>query len=347
MQNKWLAALFFILFNLCANYSNATTPECAKGIWANNDRIIFLGENNQISIILKLYYGWYYDRTCENEEFDSIEKRKKNNTTSPVPVRLNTKFKKLSDEANAFEMDIFENEKLIDSIPFCIIDDELYLNFLMKDDSDIDKKTDSQLYGYWKGVNARKSIKVSGQDSQKEITSWFICEDGCYRLRFWQTDMKYDSNAIAAFTDADKVHSIKKHINTAGKTFTCANGKSGRIRNMEKFKKLPFELKFDKTKKICVWGKPDFKKIKNKSSRKELISIINEANSRICPIPPSPFPVSEFDFENKRYKNFQKEMTKTDFHWDLIDELEKDIEEIQILRKKQEAFGPRGKDFGM
>ena len=59
------------------------------------------------------------------------------------------------------------------------------------------------------------------------------------------------------------------------------------------------------------------------------MKIVKEANARRKPDPPALFPESNLDW-----------------HWDLIDMLEKDNELIQQVRARQKAFGPRGKDSG-
>ena len=46
-------------------------------------------------------------------------------------------------------------------------------------------------------------------------------------------------------------------------------------------------------------------------------------------MPPGPFADADLDL---------------DFHWDLIDELEKYHKEIQALRQRQKEFGPRPRD---
>ena len=55
--------------------------------------------------------------------------------------------------------------------------------------------------------------------------------------------------------------------------------------------------------------------------------MVKEANARRKPDPPPLFPES-----------------KLDWHWDLIDMLEKDNTLIQSVRERQRAFGPRAKD---
>ncbi len=69
------------------------------------------------------------------------------------------------------------------------------------------------------------------------------------------------------------------------------------------------------------------KRLAGRDTFEALIQIVKEANSRRKPDPPALFPESNLDW-----------------HWDLIDMLEKDNQIIQQVRESQKAFGPRGRD---
>ena len=60
------------IFLFMTFFINSEIPETLKGTWIRSDRIIFLEDSNNISVILKEYYGWYYDRTVEPEEFSDV-----------------------------------------------------------------------------------------------------------------------------------------------------------------------------------------------------------------------------------------------------------------------------------
>jgi hypothetical protein len=74
---------------------------------------------------------------------------------------------------------------------------------------------------------------------------------------------------------------------------------------------------------------PYLKQLAGRDTFEELIKIVKEANSKRKPDPPALFPPSDLDW-----------------HWDLLEMLEKDNKLIQEVRARQEAFGPRGKDSG-
>ncbi len=75
-------------------------------------------------------------------------------------------------------------------------------------------------------------------------------------------------------------------------------------------------------------SEPYLKKLVDKDSFEDLIKIIKTQNSKRKPEPPALFPPSDLDW-----------------HWDLIDMLEKDNQLIQAVRERQKQFGPRGKDL--
>ena len=69
-------------------------------------------------------------------------------------------------------------------------------------------------------------------------------------------------------------------------------------------------------------------KIVDKNDFEALMNIVKAANSRRKPDPPPLFPPKELDW-----------------HWDLIDYLEKDNTLVQQVRERQRAFGVRGKEL--
>ena len=78
---------------------------------------------------------------------------------------------------------------------------------------------------------------------------------------------------------------------------------------------------------ICGIGKANFTKVENIHDAKELLNLVQQLNSRRKPLPKPLFPPSNIDW-----------------HWDLIDNLEKNNKQVQEVRKRQREFGPRGKD---
>ena len=89
-------SIFFLLYLLVVFASSAEIPSEIKGIWKGDDRYIFIGEENQFAVILKEYYGWYYDRVVEPEGFSEISERKRNLATQKNAHHYSVDFSKVT-----------------------------------------------------------------------------------------------------------------------------------------------------------------------------------------------------------------------------------------------------------
>ena len=332
---KFKSSFFFLILFMMSVFSFSEIPEQLKGIWAGNDRIIFFGGNDEISIILKEYYGWYYDRAVEPEEFSRLNERKRNTATQKTGHDYKVSFEKIENAEDAWEMTIFIDEKTRSTIPVALIDGKIYLDFLVKSDLNAQNGTENSgeeseknpMLGYWQGVNSENSIRISQRNSKENIISWYITENGAYQLRFWQTKMAHEDTK-AVFSDNSTLYTISKHIFSAGINYTCVSGKGSNIRNVEKYEEFPFEYKIHRNGKIIAHGNPFLTKIEGKDSAENLMEIVNQANSRRKPPAPPLFPEKELDW-----------------HWELINQLEKGNKIIEEVRERQKNFGPRAADF--
>ncbi len=324
---------FFILLIL-PKFIFSEIPEQLKGIWTGADRIIFFGENNQISIILKEYYGWYYDRAVEPDDFSKISGRERNAATQKNGHDYKVSFNQIQDTLNAWEMTISIDKKTSSVIPVALVDDKIYLDFLVKSDFDVQNDTENadvqseknSIIGYWQGLNSENSIRITQRNSKENIISWYFTENGAYQLRFWKTKMPY-TNTKAVFSDNSTFYTIDKHIFSAGTNYTCVSGKGSNIRNVEKYENFPFEYKMDESKKIIVLRKPFLSKVESGNSAENLMEIVAQANSRRKNDPPPLFPEKELDW-----------------HWELINQLEKGNKIIEEVRERQKNFSPRAAD---
>lgn len=339
-KSLFLACFFSICFSVFTEI-----PSSLSGIWESDDRILFISESGEFSIVLKVYNGWYFDRAAESPGFEDESTRERNAASSRNPVVLNIDFapifsnipenKKTEDEENpsAYEMIIYDKKEILQRIPVALSGNRMHLDFFLRnypqDESEENKSggfSYDSLYGYWEGVNKAQEIRLSGIKKDGNIFSYIVLPDGIYEIRFWKTDMEYERDAEATLSDGEKTFTVQKHIFSAGETFTSAPGRRTQIRNFRKSDSLPFEYSLDSSGKILLSGKADFVK-SDESSKERLLEIVKEANSRRKPPSPPLFPESEIDF-----------------HWNLIDELEKDNKIIQEVRQRQKEFGPRGKD---
>ncbi|MEE0885796.1 MAG: hypothetical protein UIB61_02720 [Treponema sp.] len=343
MQLKKIFSFFIFFFTTGFVFSEI--PEQIKGIWTGKDRIIFFGGNDEISIILKEYYGWYYDRAVEPDDFSNIQERKRNAATQKLAHDYKVSFEKIENTTNAWEMTIFIDEKTKSVIPVALIDDKIYLDFLVKADSENQEETETleknlsenlmanekteknPLTGYWQGLNSENSIRISQRNSKENIISWYITENSAYQLRFWSTKMPHEDSK-AVFADNNTLYTINKQIFSAGTNYTCVSGKGTNIRNVEKYADFPLEYKLDENEKIIALGMPFLSKVEGKNSAENLMEIVAQANSRRKKDPPQLFPEKELDW-----------------HWELINQLEKGNPIIEKVRERQRNFGPRPGDF--
>ena len=142
--------------------------------------------------------------------------------------------------------------------------------------------------------------------------------------------MDYSTDYITFEYENDS-YKIPKHLRSCQTNYSCVSGRSKKVRNAVK----PFEYKTenyffnDEETVFTRKEEPYLKKLAGADTFEALMAIVKNANSRRKPDPPALFPKSNLDW-----------------HWDLIDMLEKDNGLIQKVREKQRTFGPRGKDIG-
>ena len=322
-------------------------PALLEGIWTGDDRYVFFVPENtaekaavkptDIALILKTYYGWFYDRAAEPEAFAEQSERFLCTATTKEaerltvtaedllnrPPRYDTNGNALPYDSGAWELVVkYNGKKRYETrIPVAVIGNELYLDFVLRfDSSESPAFSGSELRGYWQGVCKRKSIRLAPYPRASEIRSYYVSDDGMYVLRFWETTMPYTDD-LASFDDTGKTFSVAKHIVSSASIFTCVTGRSDRIRNIVKTPIDFGDYKLDETGMICVFGKPYMMKVLGKDSAPGLMQIVAEANSRRKDPPPPLFPPSDLNW-----------------HWDLIALLEKDNALVQEVRLRQRAF---------
>ncbi|MBC6719536.1 hypothetical protein [Treponema sp. Marseille-Q4130] len=323
-------------------------PALLEGIWTGDDRYVFFVPENtaekaavkptDIALILKTYYGWFYDRAAEPEAFAEQSERFLCTATTKEAERLTVTAEDLLNrpprydangnvlpyESGAWELVVKYNgkKKYETRIPVAVIGNELYLDFVLRVDSvgSPSALLGGELRGYWQGVCKRQSIRLAPYPRAPEIRSYYVSDDGMYVLRFWETTMPYTDD-LASFDDTGKTFSVAKHIVSSASIFTCVTGRSNRIRNIVKTPIDFGDYKLDETGMICVFGKPYMTKVLGKDSAPGLMQIVAEANSRRKDPPPPLFPPSDLNW-----------------HWDLIALLEKDNTLVREVRLRQRVF---------
>lgn len=345
-DNEFMKKAFLALSFLCFCFSlfSIELPESLCGIWEGKDRFVFFennseGKSPEIVIILKEYYGWYFDRAAEPESYKAKENRRPNAATHKDAEHITFELNPVSRcilTDNVWELTMRYSKRDINFIPIAIVDNKMYLNFFIKDlivpleHEESEDENENPYNGLWRGNCVYDGIKICTQVDDENIGAYYIWDDKLYDIRYWKSDMDFSSEE-ALYSKNDVEFYVDKHLFSSGKVYSCTSGKSKKIRNpMNPFNFNPENYIFNEDKTLMVCDKePYLVKIADKKTMEDLMKIVKDANSRRKPKPDPLFPPSDVDW-----------------HWDLIDELEKNNPRIQEVRQRQAEFGPRGKDFG-
>ena len=340
--------IFFVLIIFNSFLFSETIPSKLLGIWEAKDRYIFFEQNDennsQLVVVLKEYYGWYLDRAAEPADYAIKEARTRNISTprNAEHIRIQNINTEETDNSLYGSLDLFYSTWQKNTIPFFMLGDSIYLSYFEKDlpdfvDSSVDHaETETDLknqnfsYTFYRGIAPSQGFMISPQSIPANITGYIIDGNKLYDVRYWQTDMDYSRDYIT-FSYKDDSYQIPKHLTSSGTNYSCVSGRSKKVRNAVK----PFEYNSedfifnDDNSVMTRKTEPYLRRLADKDTFEALMVLVRNANSRRKPDPPALFPESNLDW-----------------HWDLIDLLEKDNVLIQEVRARQKEFGPRGKDSG-
>lgn len=337
-MKKGFSVILLLLLNLPV-FSQTVIPDSLSGIWEGKDRFIFFenkqnNENSEsdfsdseIVILLKEYYGWYYDRAAEPEEYDNREKRLRNSATHKTPEHISFSVNTINknDYSNAWEIQLNYSKHESNRVPVLVLDDKMFLDFYIRDNKSLENYN-----GIWSGNIVSEGIKICSQEVPENIRCFYVNENLIFNIRYWKSKMEY--NTDSAFFEYDsKQYDIDKHIFSAGNNYSCTNGRGKQIRNLsepEVFNPESYIFNSEKTVMICD-KEPYLIKLADKRTLDDLFQIVKKANARRKPNPDPLFAEKELDW-----------------HWDVIDYLEKNNSLIQSVRERQKSFGKRGKDLG-
>ena len=324
-------SFFVCLLLIEVFYSFAETiPSKLLGIWEAKDRYVFFEQNDQdqpqIVVVLKTYYGWYLNRAAEPAEYNEKEPRVRNTANARNAEHIYIQNINVKETANSLygSLDLAFSSWQKNTIPFFILDNQLYLSYFEKD------IREEVPFDFYRGVAPSQGFMISQQSLPENITGYIIDGDKLYDVRYWRTDMDYSTDYIT-FTYKEDSYQIPKHLRSCETNYSSVSGRSKKVRNTVK----PFAYRaenfiFNDDNTVFTRNEePYLKQLADRDTFEELIKIIKEANSRRKPDPPALFPESDLDW-----------------HWDLIDQLESGNILIQQVRERQKAFGPRGKDRG-
>ena len=335
--------IFLCLILLTTAVFAETLPSKLLGIWESKDRYVFFEQNDenepQLVVVLKEYYGWYLDRAAEPADYAEKQARTRNIPTPRTAEHIYIQNIDTKETSNSLygTLDLKYSNWQKNQIPFLLLDDSIYLKYFILDEREsettgsLDTSENQNIsYKFYRGIAPSKGFMISPQNLLKDITGYIIDGEKLYDVRYWQTDMDYSTDYIT-FQYQDDSYTIPKHLRSCETNYSCVSGRSKKVRNTVK----PFEYKaenyiFNDDEKVFTENKePYLKRLADSSTFEDLMALVKEANSRRKPDPPALFPESNLDW-----------------HWDLIDLLEKNNEIIQQVRERQKAFGLRGRDRG-
>ncbi len=342
MPKKYISTIIIFLIFSPSCFFAETLPSKLLGIWEAKDRYVFFEQNDdnepELVVLLKEYYGWYLDRAAEPVSYAEKDTRIRNIPTprNAEHIYIRNIDTKESSKSLYGALDLYYSRWQKNTIPFFMLDDSIYLKYFVLDEGLKSEETgsietaDNQKisYKFYRGIAPTKGFMISPQPLPKDITGYIIDGDKLYDVRYWQTDMDYSTDYIT-YEYKDDSYTIPKHLRSCETNYSCVSGCSKKVRNSVK----PFEYKsedyiFNDNQKVFTNNEePYLKRLADHSTFEDLMKLVKDANSRRKPDPPALFPENDLDW-----------------HWDLIDMLEKDNTIIQQVRARQKAFGPRGRD---
>lgn len=297
--------------------ASQNVPPLLQGIWQGSDRLIlFSSDDVETAFVLRVFYQWYDDRAAEAPRYAQLTSRDRNDASSPRPEYIKISFVTIyeTSDSGVYELRIlYPGQKEVLSIPLAVINQNLYMNFLLRGnaiENDYNQRknlADSKsLDGYWRSLGgAAKSIPIVPPVISEELVSYLIDGDSFFHIRYWLSDMDYSYTQAEFSSDDGKIYNVDKYIQTAGKNYTCTTGRRSKIRNVEKSKNLPQDYLLDSSSNILAFGSPYLVKVPG-GNHGDLQQKVEETNSKRKPAPKAIFPPPAIDF-----------------HWREISELEK------------------------
>lgn len=296
--------LVVLLFALIFPVFSLDIPENLKGIWEGKDRFVFFenaadDENPQFVIVLKEYYDWYYDRAAEPASYSQKEARTLNSATHKNPEIIPFELKQIDDITEAYQLTVTYSKHYSNTTSFAIIDDKIYLNMYTKYDQINDElNKDITLY---RGYQHSDGFVLNSQPMDENIGLLILLKDKFYDVRYWQTDMDYESSLVT-FKYQNDTFLVPKHLFAEGKNYSSVNGRSKKIRNTQPaFQIQNQKLFYNQDKTVLILNEEAYlTKLTNKETLDDLFQIIKEANSRRKPDPEPLFPVKLPKFPDEK-----------------------------------------------
>ena len=301
MKKGFLVAL---LFALIFPVFSLDIPDNLKGIWEGKDRFVFFenaadDENPQFVIVLKEYYDWYYDRAAEPASYSQKEARTLNSATHKNPEIISFELKQIDDITEAYQLTVTYSKHYSNTTSFAIIDDKIYLNMYTKyDQIDDELNKDITLY---RGYQHSDGFVLNSQPMDENIGLLILLKDKFYDVRYWQTDMDYESSLVT-FKYQNDTFLVPKHLFAEGKNYSSVNGRSKKVRNTQPaFQIQNQKILYNQDKTVLILNEEAYlTKLTDKETLDNLFQIIKEANSLRKPDPQPLFPVKLPKFPDEK-----------------------------------------------
>ena len=302
--------LIVLLCVLIGSVFSREIPEPLQGIWEGKDRFYFFentsdDKNPEFVLVLKEYYGWYYDRAAEPASYNEIEARTPNAATHKDPEIIPYTITQLD---AAYQITINHSTHHHDITTFAIVDDKIYLNpYTLVDagpstgsgttdigsgTTDLSLRVERSNQRLYRRYQHSLGFLMYEQATDQNISLLILDGDKYYDVRYWLTDMDY-SEGLVSFKYHDDSYMVPKHLFADGQNYSCVSGRSKKVRNTMP----PFEL--DKTNfffnddqsVLITETTPYLTKVKDAATIQALLKIVKEANARRKPDPEPIFPV--------------------------------------------------------
>ena len=295
MKKGFLVVLLFAL--ICPVFSQKI-PEVLQGIWEGKDRFVYFDnaaddENPEFVIILKEYYGWYYDRAAEPLEYKEAEPRTRNAATHKDPEVIPFTINEIENITDAFQLSITYSKHYSNTTSFAIIQDKVYLNpYTLITDVPSTGSGTAETATLYRGYQYSDGFIMNSQPVDENISLLIMLDDKFYDVRYWQTDMDHEATTVT-FKYKDDVFQVPKHLYAEGTNYSSVNGRSKKVRNTQPaFQVANQNIIYNSDKTVLILNsEPYLTKLTDKKTFEDLMQIIKEANARRKPDPEPIFPV--------------------------------------------------------
>lgn len=321
--------------------TTSTLPPLLAGLWENSQRVVSFESLDSAHVVLKLFYGWYYDRAAEpsatrivestlnttqidynysgtsQSDFETLNSvvlkedvlqsedlppRPRNDATSPQAQHLLVEFQPLIPETETSGA-----WNIWITYPDTKIRQAIPVAvFDGKLYVDFFLAQDLSPARFFQGASNTQAISIAQPLLAKEVTSYLITGSRMYKIRYWETDMEYDKDGYALLSGEDGSYEVPKHLLIGDTVYTCVAGRRVDIRNIEE---IPHDLSnFTLSEDNRIVVQKDAYLTKMDESASELYQLIAEANSRKAPPPPPPIPLGDLDFHYDEINDLRKYM---------------------------------------